>query len=302
MTAAAVTPAAVTTFLRDATAAAVAARPRGKAFLIVPLVLVNAAAIWGQAGWAYENIADGLIASGHNKTGLIVALLFASAIESIGVYLAYEAHEALMADQASGLLRAGSYAVGGLAGLLNYWHFAETSTAQAVAFAGLSAVSPWLWTVWSRARNRTRLAELGMADTRGVKLSTTRKVWHPVRSLRVMSWASWAGVTDPAEAVAGWERQRAATVTEQRADDPAPNKPDTQERKEEPSEPSGPTARELATKRILEIWAAEKTVTGAQIDREFQLTNYGSKFIRDLKAEGWGPGKVPPEYQLRAAS
>lgn len=301
MTAAAVMPAAVTAFLRDTTAAATSALPRGKAFLIVPLVLVNAAAIWGQAGWAYKHIASGLTAAGHTRTALVVALLFACAIESIGVYLAYEAHEALMADQASALLRAGSYAVGGLAGALNYWHFAEASKAQAVAFAGLSAVSPWLWTVWSRARNRTRLAELGIADTRGVKLSTTRKVWHPIQSLQVMSWAAWAGVTDPAEAVAGWERSR--PPAEQRKDVPAPKKPDTrkEERKEEESEPSGPTARELATKRILELWADGKTVTGAQIDREFELTNYGSKFIRDLKAEGWGPGTVPPQYQLKEA-
>lgn len=171
------------------------ARLRGRAFLAVPLVLVNLTAVWGQAGWAYDHFTRG---------GVIVALLFALSVESIGVYLAWESHEALMADQASAFLRFGSYAVGALVGILNYLHFSAQSPAIGVAFGALSAISPWLWGIWSRARNRTRLAELGLVDVRGVKLSTARKLWHPIRSVRVLSWAAWEGVTDPADAVAGW--------------------------------------------------------------------------------------------------
>lgn len=172
---------------------------KGRWFLAVPLVLVNAAAVWGQAGWAYDNITTGALG------GWIIAFLFATAVESIGVYLAWESHESLMADQASALLRLGSYAIGLLAGVLNFLHFSGQSAATGIAFGALSAISPWLWATWSRARNRTRLAQLGLVDVRGVKLSTARKVWHPVKSVRVLSWAAWAGVTDPAAAVAGWE-------------------------------------------------------------------------------------------------
>lgn len=172
---------------------------RGRAFLAVPLVLVNLAAVWGQAGWAFETITTGGLA------GIAISILFSTAVESIGVYLAWESHESLMADQASALLRLGSYGVGLLAGLLNFLHFSGQSFATGIAFGAMSAISPWLWAIWSRARNRTRLAELGLMDVRGVRLSLARKLWHPRKSIRVMSWAAWEGVTDPAEAVEGWE-------------------------------------------------------------------------------------------------
>ena len=190
--------------IRGAVSGETKARQRGRAFLAVPLILVNLSAVWGQAGWAYDHITAG---------GIVVALLFAFSVESIGVYLAWESHEALMADQASAFLRFGSYAVGGLVGVLNYLHFSAQSFAIGIAFGALSAISPWLWGIWSRARNRTRLAELGLVDIRGVKLSTARKLWHPVRSVRVLSWAAWEGVTDPADAVAGWARTAAQTET-----------------------------------------------------------------------------------------
>lgn len=168
-------------------------------FLAVPLVLVNSAAVWGQAGWAFESITRG------GAFGAVIAVLFALAVESIGVYLAWESHESLMADQSSAMLRFGSYGIGLLVGVLNYLHFSAQSVPTGIAFGALSSISPWLWGVWSRARNRTRLAELGEVDVRGVKLSTSRKLWHPIRSVQVMSWAAWEGVTDPAAAVAGWE-------------------------------------------------------------------------------------------------
>lgn len=190
--------------------------PKGRAVLAVPVILVNLAAVWGQAGWAYDNITTG------GLTGLIVAALFAGSVESTGIYLAWESHEALMADQAAALLRAGSYAVGLLAGVLNFVHFAPHSLAAGVAFGALSAVSPWLWGIWSRARNRARLAELGLVDARGVKLSTARKVWHPVRSVKVMSWAAWAGVVDPGMAVAGWQAAQAAPALPDPTPEPEP--------------------------------------------------------------------------------
>ena len=298
-------PAAVTNWLlgdrtRDRTVERSPSGSSGRPFLIVPLVLVNAAAIWGQAGWAYEHIANGLVAAGHTRTGVLIALLFACAIESIGVYLAYEAHDALMADQASAMLRAGSYAVGGLAGLLNYWHFAETNKAQAIAFAGLSAVSPWLWTVWSRARNRTRLAELGMADTRGVKLSTTRKLWHPWRSLQVVSWAAWEGVTDPAEAVAGWEAHRNSR-------DPEPEDQHTEQREqreEKKAQPvdAAPTKGAQIDRLILEAWARGEEPDCSAIDKQVGASNNARGRKRNLAAKGWGPNKVPPEYKTDIAA
>lgn len=212
----------------------------GRAFLMVPLVLVNLAAVWGQAGWLYENITTG------GMFGLVVAILIAGAVESTGVYLAWESHEALMADQASFGLRLGSYSVGLLAGGLNYLHFSVQSTTTGIAFGGLSAISPWLWAIWSKARNRGRLSELGLVDVRGVKLSAARKVWHPVRSLRVMSWAAWEGVTDPREAVAGWTAAQDAAGLLGAAED---------------------ELRAEGTKRaaVTALWSAEPALTAEQV-------------------------------------
>lgn len=178
-------------------------RSRGIPLLIIPLVLVNSAAIWGQAGWAFTHVTE---PGWEFAFRLPLALLFAGAIESIGIYLAWEAHEAKMADQPSGLLRYASFSVGILAGWLNWDHFHGT---RGIVFALLSASSPFLWAVWSTARNRRRQAALGDQDPRGVKLGTARKFWHPVKSLGVTRWAAWAGVTHPLDAVRGWELAQA---------------------------------------------------------------------------------------------
>lgn len=250
--------------------------PKGRAVLAVPVILVNLAAIWGQAGWAYDNITPGGV------VGFFIAALFAGSVESTGIYLAWESHEALMADQAAALLRAGSYAVGLLAGVLNFLHFAPHSFATGIAFGALSAVSPWLWGIWSRARNRARLAELGLVDARGVKLSTARKVWHPVRSVKVMSWAAWAGVVDPVQAVAGWQADQpappqptpaaaaeagpapVAVPARQTVPEPAPIE------QTEPAPPPGPVVRLVKTPR-----ATSKQLTDAEAKAQYH------RWVRD---------------------
>lgn len=181
----------------------------GAVALAVPIVLANLAAVYGQAGWAWTHLIDEQLRTQHGWAAVSLSIVFAMAIESIGIYLSTMAHLALMADQSAGLLRLGSYSIGVLAGALNYWHFASPGfapNAVAVTFAVFSAISPWLWSVYSRYLNRVRLTELGMVDKRLVKLSTARKILHPVKSWRVVRWAAWSGVTEPDAAVAGWER------------------------------------------------------------------------------------------------
>lgn len=176
--------------------------------LAAPLILVNSAASWGQAGWAHDHITTGIAAE---AVRWVIAIFFAATLESIGVYLAGMAHAARMADQSAGTLQLGAYGIGALVGSLNYWHFTGNGfrpTAQAVTFGALSAVSPWLWAIYSRYRNRDRLAELGQVDKRGVKLSTSRKFWHPLRSVSVVRYASWEGIVEPDEAVKAWTAAR----------------------------------------------------------------------------------------------
>ena len=185
--------------------------PRNAA-LILPLLLVNTAAVYGQQGWAYDHL-------GH---GRVVAVLFAAAVESIGIYLAAEAHAALMAGDASLRLRLGSYAVGVLVGILNYAHFAGAGYAPdplALTFGLLSSISPWLWAIRSRSLNRDRLRTLGLIDPRAVRFSPLRWVLFPARTGQAFRGAVWAGVVQPAEAIANADRARAAKAAQ--ADKPA---------------------------------------------------------------------------------
>lgn len=163
--------------------------------LLLPLVLVNTAAVYGQAGWAYDHLI-------HHW---LIAAAFAAAVESIGVYLAFEAHAALMAGDASARLRTGSYLIGALAGVLNYAHFAGPGylpNPLAVTFAALSSISPWLWAIRSRSMNRARLRELGQIDPRAVRFSLLRWLLFPFRTIKAFRVAVWHGIVSPAEAVA----------------------------------------------------------------------------------------------------
>lgn len=173
------------------------------AALVIPLLLVNTAAVYGQQGWAYDHL-------GHDR---LIAILFATAVESIGVYLAAEAHAALMAGDASARLRLGSYLVGLLVGTLNFAHFAShgyRANPVALTFGLLSSISPLLWSIRSRSLNRDRLRELGQVDPRAVRFSILRWVLFPIRTGSAFRAAVWAGVVQPAEAVAAADAARAA--------------------------------------------------------------------------------------------
>lgn len=172
--------------------------------LVAPLILVNSVAIYGQVMWAQKHITNGL------PHPLIAAVFFASALEMIGIYLAYEAHAALMAGDASGKLRTASYMVGILVGGLNYAHYSGKDldpTAPAVAFGLLSMISPWLWSIRSRARNRDRLREMGMIDGRAAHFTAARWIHFPLRTLKAFRASVWAGDADPVRAIERAERK-----------------------------------------------------------------------------------------------
>ena len=183
------------------------APPRGAqrlgrhAVLAIPLVLVNTAAVFGQVQWATANLAGG-------RVGL--AVLFALTVESIAVYLAYEAHAALLAGDASFRLRVASYLAAGLVGALNYSHFASPGlqpTATALVFGGLSSISPWLWSIRSRSLRRDQLRSAGLIDPRSAHLAAAKWVNFPIRTLRAYRWSIDHGVP---EERAAWEAYRAS--------------------------------------------------------------------------------------------
>lgn len=185
-------------------------RDRRQIVFLVAVIGVNLMALSGQSAWLYGQITAHLpITPAWYPAAAVLSALFGVVLESIGVYLMLQAHDAMMEGYASGSLRVAAYGVAGVMAGLNYDHFSHWSRALGVVFALVSLLSPFLWAVRTKAAHRAQLAARGIVDPAGVKLSSNRKFWHPFRSLRVIRWASWSGETDPARAVSGWEGARA---------------------------------------------------------------------------------------------
>jgi hypothetical protein len=183
-------------------------RPRISGYrAAIPIILVNAVAVIGQLAFLRDHLAWGLPGD----------ILFAAALESIAIYLAYQAHLALISDDSALRLRLASYLFGAGIGVMNYSHYAGPHwrpTFTAVAVGMMSASSPWLWAIHSRRQSRDGLMARGLIESRALRLGATRWLWHPKRSAHVMWVATWAGIQSIAEAIAladpQPERSRAA--------------------------------------------------------------------------------------------
>lgn len=162
--------------------------------LIVPLLLVNLVAVSGQVSWAQE----------HLDAGWWMPYVFAASVESLGLFLAAEAHAALMAGDAALRLKLGAYAVAAAAGALNYAHWAGpgmSPTATAVTFGALSTLSPVLWSIRSRSMHRDQLRGQGLIDPRTVRFSAARWVLYPRATFEAMRLAVWVGEQEPMRAI-----------------------------------------------------------------------------------------------------
>jgi hypothetical protein len=169
----------------------------------VPLLLVNGVAFGGQLAFLRD----------HLPWPLAGQVTMAVALESVAVFLAMHAHVAALADDSALRLRLASYGFAAVIGAMNYSHYAGPGwrpTFPAVAVGLMSASSPWLWAVHSRRVARDQLRERGLIEPHALRLGVTRWAWHPLRSARVMWHATWAGVTDPREAIAFTARSQKA--------------------------------------------------------------------------------------------
>ncbi|HVH89926.1 MAG TPA: DUF2637 domain-containing protein [Candidatus Acidoferrum sp.] len=184
---------------------------RRRAAFLIPIVLVNVLALGGQAAWTYGEMVTGFL-EGMVAASIAAGVLLGVTLESISVYLMLEAHAATLEQQSSGTLRLAAYAISAIMATLNYNHWSRWSWGLGVGFALLSMVSPFLWSVRSKRASAAQRAARGEVDPAGVKLSTARKFWHPLLSLRVVRWAAWAGETDPTRAVSTWQREESAPL------------------------------------------------------------------------------------------
>ena len=187
-------------------------------------LLVNAVAFIGQYGYATEHF-------GWGKPGDV---LYAATIESVAVTVAAHAHQSQKNNDSALRTKLASYALGAVVGALNYSHYASHwhPTAKAVSLGLLSALSPWLWGMFSRRVSRDLLMAQGLLEGRAVKLGATRWAWHPIGSFRAMRWATWLGEQDPAVVIAsagtgrrrepGAARAAVPAATQPRELEPAP--------------------------------------------------------------------------------
>jgi hypothetical protein len=160
----------------------------------IPVIGVNIVAFYGQLSYLGDHLA----------APAAIRVLVAAVLEAIAVYLAWMAHLAQLSGDSAFRLRLASYFFALIIAAMNYSHFAGLDgrlTFTAAAFALCSAVSPWLWAVYSRRESRDELRRRGDIEPHAVRLGATRWAWHPLRSARVMSRASWLGVAKPAEAI-----------------------------------------------------------------------------------------------------
>ncbi|HET8643104.1 MAG TPA: hypothetical protein VFM37_14305, partial [Pseudonocardiaceae bacterium] len=180
--------------------------------LLVPLLVVNAAAVYGQLAYAFGEIAPGWWAW---PARLALAVLFAAAVESIAVYVGWHAHDALLAKATvtAARLRRASYLIAAAVAGINYAHFAGPGlvpNAAAVAFGLLSLLSPWLWGLHTRRVQHVQLQDSGIIDGTGAVFSAERYRAFPVRTWAARRWSIDHNVTDPTAAWAGYNTARAA--------------------------------------------------------------------------------------------
>lgn len=176
----------------------------------VPVVLVNTVAFFGQYAFLV----------GHVQWPTPGRVLFAVALESIAVYLAWHAHVAQLNNDSSTRLKLGAILFAALMGAMNYSHYAGPHwhpTFMAVGMFCMSSLSPWLWGIHSRRASRNTLMERGLIEEHAVRLGANRWSWHPARSAQVMFHSTWHGINEPKRAIALYEERRAARAARRNA-------------------------------------------------------------------------------------
>ena len=219
--------------------------PRGW-LAAIPIVLVNAVAFAGQLAFLQA----------HLPWRLAGQILVAVTLESVAVYLAWQAHLALAADDSALRLRLAAYAFAAVIGVMNYSHYMAAGwrpTFAAVTFGLMSMSSPWLWSVHSRRVSRDALAAQERLEPHAVRLGMTRWCWHPVRSWQVMFRATWLGVTKPADAIALLSDDTSGDIPDDTSDDQPDDAADDggNDKRPPPESPRRQMSKEDKARRVM---------------------------------------------------
>jgi hypothetical protein len=161
--------------------------------LAIPVAICSAVAFSGQLAWMHE----------HLKWGWPGQILMALALESIGLFYAWQTYQSELANDAAMRPRIAAYGAACLAGLLNYSHYSSDMRPTPVALitAYMSMMAPFLAMSWSRRISRNALAKQGLIEPHAVRLGMARRFYYPVKSYKVSRYAAWHGQNVPAKAI-----------------------------------------------------------------------------------------------------
>jgi hypothetical protein len=164
----------------------------------IPILLTNIVSTFGAYSWLHDNL---------KSWGTIGQVIFAVTFDSVAIFLALSAHHSQMRDDSALRLKIASRFFGALLGLMSGSHFLKNGhvTLPAIAVFVASASSPWLWSVYSSQMSRNALMAKGHIEPHALRMGASRWMFHPSKSFRVMSMASWTGEQLPGRAIAQWQ-------------------------------------------------------------------------------------------------
>lgn len=255
----------------------------------IPLFCVNSVAVYGQFAYLSEHL-------NWPTPGIIV---FAAALESTALYLAYMAHKALISLDSSIRLRIAAVGFGALAGFMNFTHYEIHGRPTFVSFATglMSLSSPILWGIYSRRVSRDTLMEKGLIEPGAVRLGANRWLWHFSKSFAVYRMAAWTGERNAHDAITEWE------VTQEPADNAATDIPaiENTETKAIEASPDMPDSAERDSQRdsVTDVAATSKAGAVSVAIKTLGIDTPASDIVTWLGARGW---TVTPDYVRQCKS
>jgi hypothetical protein len=164
----------------------------------LPIAATNLLAVYFQFRFAQA-------ALGHR---VFVSVLFSVTLETIAISIAYHSHLARLSNLRSGSLRLASIFVALGIATLNASHEISASLALAATAFLCSAISPWLWAIYTTQISSPALVRAGILDPAPIRLGMDRWIYHPIKSWQVKRASSWDGTRNLRQAISAYEAKQ----------------------------------------------------------------------------------------------